>query len=76
MAAELGSNPAVWSAEEQKTLEQALKTYPASVENRWDLVAECLPSRTKKDCMVRYKELVAVIQSKKKAMEKAASKKK
>lgn len=76
LASELGSNPGVWSPEEQKILEQALKTYPASVENRWDRIAECLPSRTKKDCMVRYKELVAVIQSKKKAMEKAATKKK
>lgn len=72
----MGSNPGVWSPEEQKILEQALKTYPASVENRWERIAECLPTRTKKDCMVRYKELVAAIQSKKKATEKTAGKKK
>ena len=65
--AEQGSNLAVWSSDEQKILEQALKTYPASMADRWDRIAECLPSRSRKDCMVRYKELVELIQAKKRA---------
>ncbi len=68
---EQGSNPGVWTLEEQKILEQALKTFPASIENRWEKIAECLPTRSKKDCMVRYKELVAAIQAKKKTTTKS-----
>jgi hypothetical protein len=44
-----------WTAMEQQLLEQALKTYPASTPERWDRIAECLPTRSKKDCMKRYK---------------------
>ena len=47
-----------WSADEQKLLEQALKTYPATLgPERWEKIADCLPNRSKKDCMKRYKEL-------------------
>lgn len=70
--AEQGSNLAVWSPDEQKVLEQALKTYPASLTDRWDKIAECLPSRSKKDCMVRYKELVEIIQAKKEGYTKSS----
>lgn len=73
---EQGSNPGVWTPEEQKILEQALKTFPGTVDNRWEQIAECLPTRSKKDCMVRYKELVAVIQAKKKASQKVGTTKK
>ncbi|KAH7948505.1 hypothetical protein HPB52_023594 [Rhipicephalus sanguineus] len=45
----------VWQAEEQRLLEQALKTYPASTPDRWDRIAECVPTRSKKECMRRYK---------------------
>lgn len=73
LLAEQGSNPAPWSTEEQKILEQALKTYPSSQPDRWDRISECLPARSKKDCMMRYKELVELIQAKKKAQAKAAA---
>jgi DnaJ family protein C protein 2 len=65
--AEQGSNPATWSPEEQKVLEQALKTYPASEQDRWGKIAGCIPTRSRKDCMVRYKELVDLIMAKKRA---------
>lgn len=48
-------NTAAWGAEEQRLLEQALKTFPSSTPDRWDRIAECVPNRTKKDCMRRYK---------------------
>lgn len=73
--AEQGSNPAPWSTDEQKILEQALKTYPASLADRWEKISGCLPSRSKKDCMVRYKELVEIIQAKKRAQQLAEGKK-
>ncbi|XP_071054215.1 dnaJ homolog subfamily C member 2 [Onthophagus taurus] len=56
-----------WTTQEQQLLEQALKTYPASTQERWDKIADCVPGRTKKDCMKRYKELVEIIKAKKAA---------
>lgn len=56
-----------WTSAEQKLLEQALKTYPTSVPDRWDQIAACIPTRTKKECMRRYKELVELVKAKKAA---------
>ena len=44
-----------WTIAEQKLLEQALKTYPTTVPDRWDQIASCIPSRSKKECMKRCK---------------------
>uniref|UniRef100_A0A182SZB7 Myb-like domain-containing protein n=1 Tax=Anopheles maculatus TaxID=74869 RepID=A0A182SZB7_9DIPT len=58
----------VWSKEEQALLEQAMKTYPVSCgPDRWDRIAECIPNRTKKDCMRRVKELVDLVNAKREA---------
>uniref|UniRef100_A0A8C9Y5E4 DnaJ homolog subfamily C member 2 n=1 Tax=Sander lucioperca TaxID=283035 RepID=A0A8C9Y5E4_SANLU len=46
---------ASWTTEEQKLLEQALKTYPVSTPERWEKIAAAVPGRSKKDCMKRYK---------------------
>ncbi|GFG39869.1 hypothetical protein Cfor_08849 [Coptotermes formosanus] len=62
-----------WTAIEQQLLEQALKTYPASTPERWDRIAECLPTRSKKDCMRRYKELVEMVKAKKAAQAAVAT---
>lgn len=56
-----------WTTAEQQLLEQALKTYSASTPERWDRIAECIPNRTKKECMKRYKELVETVKAKKAA---------
>ncbi|XP_012282256.1 dnaJ homolog subfamily C member 2 [Orussus abietinus] len=56
-----------WTPAEQKLLEQALKTYPTTLPDRWDQIASCIPTRTKKECMRRYKELVELVKAKKAA---------
>ena len=70
-----GLNVTPWSNEEQKLLEQALKTYPASLgAERWERISECIPDRSKKDCMRRYKELAELIRAKKAAQAAAKAK--
>lgn len=59
------SNP--WTSEEQRLLEQALKTFPGGTPERWDRVAECVKSRSKKECMLRCKELAELVKAKKAA---------
>ncbi|CAG9564343.1 unnamed protein product [Danaus chrysippus] len=56
-----------WTKTEQELLEQAIKTFPVSTSERWDKIAECIPNRSKKDCMKRYKELVELVKAKKQA---------
>ncbi|XP_054715484.1 dnaJ homolog subfamily C member 2-like [Uloborus diversus] len=65
-----------WTAEEQQLLEQALKTYPSSTEERWEKIAACIPGRDKKDCIKRYKDLVEMVKAKKAAQATATQKNK
>ncbi|CAI9729211.1 dnaJ homolog subfamily C member 2-like [Octopus vulgaris] len=69
---EQGTNPSPWTSDEQKLLEQSLKTYPADVPERWEKIAANIPSRSKKDCIKRYKELVEMVRAKKMAQSAAA----
>ena len=55
LISETGSNPAPWTADEQKLLEQSLKTFPASTPERWEKIADTIQHRSKRDCMKRYK---------------------
>ncbi|KAL9960620.1 hypothetical protein ACROYT_G034103 [Oculina patagonica] len=59
-----------WTSEEQRLLENALRTYPASTPERWERIAEAVPGRTKKECMKRYKDLVEMVKAKKAAQSK------
>lgn len=56
-----------WAKDEQALLEQAMKTYPISTPERWDRIAECIPNRSKKDCLRRVKELVDLVKAKSEA---------
>ncbi|TWW65000.1 DnaJ -like protein subfamily C member 2 [Takifugu flavidus] len=62
--------------EEQKLLEQALKSYPVNTPERWEKIADAVPGRSKKDCMKRYKELVEMVKAKKAAQEQVAARSK
>ena len=56
-----------WTSDEQKLLEQALKKFGSNTAERWEKIASIIPSRTKKECMKRYKELVEIVKAKKAA---------
>merc|ERR1739838_167486 len=55
-----------WDQKQQKILEQALVSFPRTVEERWVKIAECLPGKSKEYCMKRYKYLSSkVLQARK-----------
>ena len=53
-----------WSKEEQAALEEALKKFPTTEDNRWDKIAAAVGTRNKKQCMVRCKKLAQQIKDK------------
>ena len=66
----LGSRPAVapeqaveWSVEEQSKLENALKSFPVSDPERWDKIAAAIGTRSKKECVARFKEIALAIKA-------------
>lgn len=63
------AEPKTWTKDEQALLEQAMKTFPISTPERWDRIAECIPNRTKKDCLRRVKELVDRVNAKRDAQQ-------
>jgi DnaJ family protein C protein 2 len=58
-----------WTKEEQALLEQAIKTFPNTTPDRWDRIAECVPNRTKKECLKRVKELKDLVMAKQRAQQ-------
>ncbi|XP_021571601.1 dnaJ homolog subfamily C member 1 isoform X2 [Carlito syrichta] len=56
-----------WTQNQQKLLELALQQHPKGSSDRWDKIAKCVPSKSKEDCIARYKLLVELVQKKKQA---------
>jgi hypothetical protein len=56
----------VWSEEQQKALEAALKKYPSSMSanERWTSISKDVPGKNKKQCVDRYKYLSQLIRKK------------
>ncbi|CAH8496168.1 unnamed protein product [Schistosoma turkestanicum] len=66
-----GSRP--WTVVEQRALEQALKTYPSNTgdsgsDDRWQLIANVVGTRTRRECIIRCKELAEQVRAKKAAL--------
>jgi len=58
--------PIEWTAEEQKLLEKGIRSCPSSLgKERWDRIAEFVPGKSKRDCILRYKHIVQMLKNKK-----------
>nr|XP_039269197.1 uncharacterized protein F54F2.9-like [Styela clava] len=55
-----------WDSSQQKLLEMALRQFPKGTPARWECIAKCIPSKTKEDCVARYKQLAERVQQKQK----------
>lgn len=57
----------LWTAKEQQLLEAALKSVPSSDPERWDKISQVVATRSKKQCIARFKEIAAAVKAKKAA---------
>ena len=53
----------LWTRAEQLSLEEGLRKYPASMENRWDRIADAIPGKTKKQVIERFKEIAQSVKA-------------
>ncbi|XP_068604723.1 dnaJ homolog subfamily C member 1 [Brachionichthys hirsutus] len=61
------TDAAIWTQNQQKLLELALQQFPRGTAERWDRIAKVVPGKTKEECMIRYKMLAELVQSRKQA---------
>lgn len=55
-----------WSQEQQRALENAIVKYSkAAGSDRWQKIANCVPEKTKEECLLRYKHLCELVKSQK-----------
>ncbi|KAF6774013.1 hypothetical protein AHF37_06835 [Paragonimus kellicotti] len=52
-----------WTQAEQKQLEVAIKSIGKTIPDRWDRIAECVPTKTKAEVMQRVKHLSSLVKS-------------
>ncbi|XP_067640660.1 uncharacterized protein F54F2.9 [Eurosta solidaginis] len=63
-----------WSQEQQRALESAITKYRKNATgDRWQKIANCVPEKSKEECLTRYKYLCELIKSQKKSEEEAAA---
>ncbi|EGG18990.1 myb domain-containing protein [Cavenderia fasciculata] len=62
-AAAAASTEPAWSPEEQKLLEEGMQKFDKSLEDRWDQISAHVSTKSKKDCVNRYKYLVTLYKS-------------
>lgn len=57
----------IWTEDQQKALETALKRHPSSLSanERWTNISKEVPGKNRKQCVDRYKHLAALIKTKK-----------
>ena len=56
-----------WTPEQDQQLQDGLAKYPATMEKneRWAKIAECVPGKSKKDCVQRFKSIREALKSRK-----------
>ena len=76
----MDSGDDVWTEAEQKALESALKRWPpgimdaatgvpVSTSDRWNLIAQDVDGKSRKECVQRYKHIAAAVRRDDKAEE-------
>jgi DnaJ family protein C protein 1 len=58
-----------WSQTQQKALEDALAKYPKGCAERWDKISDCVPDKTKEECMMRFRYLAEAVKKQKETQE-------
>ncbi|KAA0183643.1 DnaJ subfamily C member 1 [Fasciolopsis buskii] len=53
-----------WNQIEQKQLEVAIRSIPKGTPERWDRIADCIPSKSKIEIMNRVKHLSTLVRNK------------
>ena len=54
-----------WTQIQQKTFEQAIKSFPKGTDERWERIASKVGGKTKEDCIIRFKYLAEMVKKKK-----------
>ena len=54
-----------WTQSQQKALESAIKQFPKGTTERWERIANKVPSKTKDQCIQRFKTLAEMVKKKK-----------
>ncbi|KAI3386902.1 hypothetical protein SNEBB_004250 [Seison nebaliae] len=60
----------VWTTDEQKVFQQALRTYPTTTPERWEKIAAELPNKSKQQCLLRFKHIAEMLASRKRVLNK------
>ena len=55
----------IWTQDQQRQFEAGLAQYPKGTAERWEKIADLLPAKTKDDCLMRFKELAALVKARK-----------